>query len=225
MRKRINRRSFDGMLADFDEHELTKAVGCVITDELVETPVFQMRDEAFRYRFTTTKSGSHSSVGSTLAGNAADPLPGRELTRRNFVEALRENVIARTPCGAWISRSDKLEHGKSRALFACDSMNYLAFDSPCRSVERAWLGRCLALTPPKGTTGEDYEKRAARLLRHKLMFDYADFNSAHTLTAQKVVLKRLFRGLHDDWHRWLVKSFDNKSPECASYISRHFWHI
>ncbi len=87
-----------------------------------------------------------------------DELPKAELTRRHFVEALHTNPLMRTPAGAWISRSEKLEHGKTQALFACDSVNYLHFDAQCRAVERVWLSRQANLNPAGQGVATEYEK-------------------------------------------------------------------
>ncbi len=39
--------------------------------------------------------------------------------------------------------------------------------------------------------------------------DYEDFNSAHTIDAQKIVVEELFVGLEPKWHNWLIDSFDD----------------
>ncbi len=63
------------------------------------------------------------------------------------MEALHSNPICALPPAAWVSRSEKLEHGKSRALFACDTINYMHFDAPCTAVERMWHGQRCILQP------------------------------------------------------------------------------
>ncbi len=180
----------------------------VVRDEMPFRPNFPSADNAYNYRFATTKGGSHSAVGSTIAKEYMDELSKAELTRRHFVEALHTNPLMRTPAGAWISRSEKLEHGKTRALFACDSVNYLHFDAPCRAVERAWLNRRANLNPAGQGVATEYERRAARLGRYKVMFDFTDFNSAHTLESQKTVVREVFRGLNQEWLDWLERSID-----------------
>ncbi len=44
---------------------------------------------------------------------------------------------------------------------------------------------------------------------HKVMLDYEDFNSTHSLDAQKIVVSELFKGLAEPWLEWLTGSFDN----------------
>ncbi len=55
----------------------------------------------------------------------------------------------------------------------------------------------------------DLHGRVEHMGRYKLMLDYADFNSAHTLRAQKIVVSELFGNLDVTWKQWLIDSFDN----------------
>ncbi len=207
LKKRLEPDSIPGMLAHFDEAQLTAAVRAIIREELSH-PHFVEAEEAFAYRFANTKGGSHSTQGSRIAVDYMDELPPGELNRRNFVEALHTNPLLKLPPAAWISRSTKLEHGKSRALFACDTVNYLHFDAPCRAVENAWRSR-RCIIKPGGHDMQDIFGRVSKLKRYKLMLDYADFNSAHTLGAQKIVIRELFRDLNPEWLDWLISSVDN----------------
>ncbi len=65
------------------------------------------------------------------------------------------------------------------------------------------------LNPAAEGQGCDYERRVARLGRYKLMFDFKDFNSAHTLESQKCVIKHLFGDLDSEWRSWLMTSVSN----------------
>ncbi len=183
-------------------------VRTIIDEEMLQAPNFATRDGAFSQRFATTKGGSHSNHGSIIAKEYMSPLPEGEITRRNFVEALHTNPLLRLPPDTWVSRSSKLEHGKSRALFACDSINYMHFDAPCRAIERTWLNRNCIIAPGSGFDAHDLSERLKHAGRYKLMLDYADFNSAHTLRAQQIVVSELFRYLNHEWRDWLVESFN-----------------
>ncbi len=157
----------------------------IVREEMPRRPKFKSKEEAYNERFATTKGGSHSAIGSKIAREYVDNLPAGQINRRNFVEALHSNPLCKLPPAAWVSRSKKLEHGKSRALFACDTINYMHFDAPCTAIERVWLGRRCILRPGGESDSFDISKRAAVLRKYKIMLDYADFNSAHTLEAQK----------------------------------------
>ncbi len=208
MLKRVDPETQSMGFAPFSAADITRAVREVVRDELPCKPTFVDRDTAFAYRFATTRGGSHSAVGSVIGRTFCDPLPKCELTRRHFVESLHSNPLMQTPAGAWVSRSEKLEHGKTRALFACDTLNYLHFDAPCRAVEAAWLNNRANLNPAGEGVTTEYEKRAAWLCAYKVMFDFTDFNSAHTLESQKCVVREVFAGLDHEWLDWMLRSID-----------------
>ncbi len=107
-----------------------------------------------------------------------------------------------------MSKSEKLEHGKTRALFACDTVNYLHFDAPCRAIERGWLNIHANLNPAGAGVSTEYERRAATLGRYKVMFDYTDFNSAHSLQSQQTVIREVFKGMDNAWLEWMIQSID-----------------
>ncbi len=121
--KRTNPERQTELLAPFSDAQIADAIDRVVSEEMPISPDFISAECAFNTRFATTKGGSHSSVGSVLARDYIDELPKMQLTRRHFVESLHTNPLLRTKPGAWISRSMKLEHGKTRALFACDTAN------------------------------------------------------------------------------------------------------
>ncbi len=108
-----------------------------------------------------------------------------------------------------ISRSEKLEHGKTRALYACDSVNYFHFDARCTAIERVWLNNCAVLQPAGASNYNDFRDRAKKLKKYKVMLDFKNFNSAHTLRAQEIVIEELFSGLDPEWLDWLVRSINN----------------
>ncbi len=138
--KRLNASNRPGMLAHFHNAELRRVICDIVREEMPRRPKFKSKEEAYNERFATTKGGSHSAIGSKIAHEYVDNLPAGQINRRNFVEALHSNPLCKLPPAAWVSRSEKLEHGKSRALFACDTMNYMHFDAPCTAIERVWLG-------------------------------------------------------------------------------------
>ncbi len=147
MSKRLRPHDHKGMLCPFSREDVETAVSKVISEELPNGIAFPSIERAYAYRFATMRGGSHSKVGSVIASRFCDELPDGELTRRNFIEALHTNPLLKTPPGAWVSKAEKLEHGKSRALFACDTLNYLHFDAPCREIERNWRGLRVNLIP------------------------------------------------------------------------------
>ncbi|MCP3662368.1 MAG: hypothetical protein GY696_07710 [Gammaproteobacteria bacterium] len=209
LEKRLHPELVQGMLAQFDSAALRQAVRRVIASEIPVPPHYDDPNTVFVNRFATTKGGSHSAACEVNAAQYCDDLPVVEKNRRNFMESVHTNFLLQVPPGAFISRSAKLEHGKTRALYACDTVNYFHFDAPCSAIERAWLNNRAVLQPAGSSDYGDFRLRAARARHYKIMMDFADFNSAHTLEAQKIVTEELFAGLQVAWRDWLVASFDN----------------
>ncbi len=139
----------------------------MVAEEIPQRPVFKDKSAVFNEHFAATLCGSNSSVGTRVTEGFVNTFPKGEINRRNFVEALHTNPICALPPAAWVSRSEKLEHGKSRALFACDTINCLHFDAPCSAVERIWLDKRCVLQPGKDTDARDFVNRANRLKRFK----------------------------------------------------------
>jgi hypothetical protein len=204
MEKRLRPESVSGMLAKFDSHVLRYAVRSVVAEERGVLRVPEWKDYWER-RFSTTKAGAHN----RKAGRAM-PFGKRELHKRNYVECVEYQPVCAIPPGGTVSVSEKLENGKSRALYALDTENYLRFDAPARALEKCWRNKKAILKPASERSGEQCEMRSQRLMRYKMMFDYADFNSAHTNEAMKIVIEEVFSGMDREWHKWLVDSIDNQ---------------
>ncbi len=209
LRKQTHPTSISGMLADFDRGGLRQAVRDVVDSELTATPRYPSRDEVFHRRFATTKAGSHTAASSRVAKEFMSDMKLSQPTRRNFMEAVHSNFLLRTAPGASVSKSEKLEHGKSRALYACDSIHYFHFDAPCTEIERCWANNRAILQPAGTSDYSDFKQRGRSFRKYKIMLDFEDFNSAHTTEAQTNVVSELFRGLDEAWLSWLVDSFDN----------------
>lgn len=202
MQKRCAAYTRPGMLVDFPAGQLRAVVRAIVNEERGEFSVPRYAD-VFLRRFSTTKAGSHHRSEWTASAD----LPRRQLTRRNYVESMESDYVWRIPPGGYVSFSEKLEPGKTRAIYSLDSDNYLRFDAPARALEAAWRGHRANLKPSSGTMSEDLERRGGELRRWKMMFDYADFNSAHTIKAQQIVVEEAFKGMDEEWLRWLSESF------------------
>jgi hypothetical protein len=192
------------MLAPFSDDQIREAVRAVVKEERGDFRVESWRD-AFAKRFATTKGGSHNS----MARRKGLELPRRQLNKRNYAESIDFAEVWDVKPGGFVSVSEKLEHAKTRAIYSLDSENYFRFDAPARAVERCWKNKRAVLQPSKGMESETIESRARSLGKYKMMFDYADFNSAHTMSAQKIVVEEAFRGMDARWLDWLVRSYDN----------------
>ncbi len=100
-------------------------------------------------------------------------LPKR-VHRRVFVERCPVNPLTDW-CGETIyTASEKLEHGKRRAIFSCDSVTYVCFEHLLRPVELAWRGMHCLLDPGKiGNTALIH--RCLEQSGCNVMLDYDDF--------------------------------------------------
>ncbi len=74
------------------------------------------------------------------------------------MEAVHTNFLLQTPPGATVSKSEKFEHGKTRALYACDSVHYFHFDAPCTEIERCWANNRAILQPAGVSDYSDFKK-------------------------------------------------------------------
>ncbi|BAU79498.1 RNA dependent RNA polymerase [Diatom colony associated dsRNA virus 8] len=216
MDKRLNSFNRKGMLAPFSIEELTPVVRRIVNEErrTFEVPKWE---KAWRRRFATTKGGSHNSMGRRKGKD----LPDGQLNKRNYAEAVDFAEVGAVPAQGLVSVSEKLEHGKTRAIYSLNSENYFRFDAPARALESGWRNHRAVLQPSRGAESVTIEKRAKNLRKFKIMFDYADFNSAHTLEAQKLCVRELFAGMDAEWLKWLEDSFDNtwiKDPRTGKMV-------
>ncbi|BAU79510.1 RNA dependent RNA polymerase [Diatom colony associated dsRNA virus 13] len=204
MDKRTNSSNRPGMLAPYSIEELGPVVRRIVAEErrYFHVPTWE---NAWRRRFATTKGGSHNTMGR----RKGLPLPKGQLSKRNYAESVDFIEVDAIPPAGFVSVSEKLEHGKTRAIYSLNSENYFRFDAPARALEAGWRNRRAVLRPSDGSESVKIEKRASMLRRYKIMFDYADFNSAHTLEAQKLCVREMFAGLEPRWLQWLEDSFDN----------------
>jgi len=132
--------------------------------------------------------------------------------RRAWLEEIEEDPRLRWDGTTNVSASPKLEHGKTRAIFACDTVNYLAFEHLMATVEKSWRGQRVILNPGKG----GHLGMAERVARNRgragvsLMLDYDDFNSHHSTQSMQLVIRLLCErtGYPPDLQANLIKSLE-----------------
>lgn len=119
---------------------------------------------------------------------------GTRVTRRMAMEYTRDNPLLSWDGLTKVSVIEKLEQGKTRAIYSCNTANYVAFSRVLRPAERAWRGRRVIVDPGAGGNYGMFRRiREAwpGTLPVALMLDYADFNSQHTLESQQIVMEAL----------------------------------
>ncbi|CCC42235.1 RNA directed RNA polymerase [Beauveria bassiana victorivirus 1] len=213
-RRRCDPSKLTGELIDVDPDTLRDHVRSILRVELPNGCTVPTLDDFWTSRWLWCVNGSHTGASSDLLG-----IP------RDFLSATHERVYRRAasetvklePLTSWdgytsVSASQKLEHGKTRAIFACDTRSYFAFSWVLGSVQKAWRNSRVILDP--GTGG--HLGMAQRIINAQrgggvnLMLDYDDFNSHHSNGVMAMVFDELCKHVGmPDWYRdVLVKSFD-----------------
>ncbi|AHZ10902.1 RNA-dependent RNA polymerase, partial [Leishmaniavirus sani] len=205
-----------------ESERLRLAVRQVFNEELKPEDVrLRTKEDFWSSRWLWAANGGHS-----RALEHAHP----ELRTRKELRAYRKCVLEQwknNPMDDWdgkvfVTPSQKLEHGKSRLLLACDTLSYLWFEYFLKPVETAWANKRTLLNPGvinHYKVAKDFEGLLTDPTqpedghqRDDLVYslDFEDFNSQHSLTNQKLVFEELFNhiGLSNKDTARLVKSFD-----------------
>jgi hypothetical protein len=120
-------------------------------------------------------------------------LVGKRKHRRVFAEQVRDEPLTAWDGESYFSLSWKLECGKTRPIYAGDSLTYFAFEHLMKPVERSWRNIRAILDP--GRLGTWKVGKRIRNMRKEgsvhVMLDYDDFNSRHPLKYMQMVLEEL----------------------------------
>nr|QTE76048.1 RNA-dependent RNA polymerase [Neofusicoccum parvum victorivirus 1] len=192
--------------------DLESHIEAVVTRELQGREVaLPPLDEWWSGRWAWCVNGSQNSNSSALLG--VDERRFAQFHTRAYRRMAAE-AVEREPVSGWdgvtlISASPKLEAGKTRAIFACDTRSYFAFEWLLGTVQKAWRNDRVLLDP--GIGGHlGVANRVRGLMKHggvNLMLDYDDFNSHHSLLAQKQVFRVLNRRVGaPQWYRDAVEA-------------------
>lgn len=179
-----------------DMSALEEVIDRILDEELAGRDIeYEELDDFWHSRWQWCVNGSHSrAIDTQLGVKTADLLPGiNRVYRRMFAEAAMTEPISSWDGYTHVSTSAKLEHGKTRAIFACDTRSYFAFQHLLGPVSAAWLDKRVILDPGKlGHLG-----MASRVLRARgggginLMLDYDDFNSHHRTDVMQLLIRRV----------------------------------
>jgi len=202
------------------DEELRRHVKDIISSELKRKPEFEDTDTWWSRRWQWCVNGTENSLS-----NRALKLDSRRwaATHTRAYRKMAAEALEVEPTSDWdgvtlVSVSPKLEHGKTRAIFACDTLSYFAFARLLDPVQKVWANRRVLLDP--GGRGMSF---LARKINHgraaggvNLMLDYDDFNSQHTTRAMQIVFEELGRLVDypSDALATLVKSFDLTYVSC-----------
>jgi hypothetical protein len=206
---RVNKKVFlRDKAAKISQSDLRVALEEIKKYELPMDPSWPDTETHWKKRWAYTKSGSHSKRIERIAlGNTVTQ--SGQVTRREFAEAVNENLIAYGEPSVHAGVSLKLEAPKTRAIYGCDSISYFTFDYLLQPIERDWVGKRVLLKPSRSDALEDYSKWGSQLETYKVMLDYDDFNSQHSIESMQSVFEVFCSGAPQEVLDWALKSFSN----------------
>jgi hypothetical protein len=206
---RVDKRTFlRDKAAKISQSELRVALEEIKQYELPMDTEWPDTDAHWKKRWAYTKSGSHSKRIEKLALGDTVTQKG-QVTRREFAEAVRENLIAFGEPSVHAGVSLKLEAPKTRAIYGCDSISYFTFDFLLQPIERDWVGKRVLLKPSRSDALEDYSRWGSQLETYKVMLDYDDFNSQHSIESMQAVFEVFCSGAPQEVLDWALRSFSN----------------
>lgn len=216
-RRRVSEEPDMEVPVDLDR--LRVAVDAVLAEELEGVTIkIDSLEHHWNRRFEWCVAGSHSFTSNSTGvfGGISRYGPfGARMTRRMAMEHVSENAVAAWGGEVQVSAVEKLELGKTRAIYSCNTVSYAAFSRVLRPAEKAWRGHRVIVDPGAGGNYGMFKRiRESWPKTHPVvvMLDYADFNSQHTLAAQQTVVAALLDrcpGVEADEKQTLIDSFDN----------------
>nr|DBA07174.1 TPA_asm: RNA-dependent RNA polymerase (RdRP) [Trichomonas vaginalis virus 1] len=156
-------------------------------------------------RLLWSKSGSHY-----YPDNEIDQLLPKQPTRKEFLDVVTVDYIKERKPQVFIRQSRKLEHGKERFIYNCDTISYVYFDFILKFFEAGWQDS-EAILSPGDYTGERLHARITSY-KYKAMLDYTDFNSQHTIQSMRLIFETMKELLPPELTfalDWCIASFDN----------------
>lgn len=197
---------------NFPEAELRAAVRTVIRTELKDKSVrFADVDEHWSKRWLWCVNGAHGGALASMRPKYEVEF-ARRMHRKVFSENLQDEPITDWDATSFFTLSEKLEHGKTRAIFGGDTISYFCFDHFLKPIESAWRDYRVVLDPGKGGSIGMAERVERMKGAWHVMMDYDDFNSQHSLLAQAIVIDEAVKesGYDPVLGKKLVNSFYNQ---------------
>ncbi|AZT88633.1 RNA-dependent RNA polymerase [Colletotrichum eremochloae totivirus 1] len=171
--------------------ELRPHVRAILDLELAKRSPLPDVDDFWSSRWLWCVNGAQNRKSDEALG-LHPPLGGRRY-RRMAAEEKYDNPIPNWDGTTSVSASIKLETGKNRAIFACDTRSYFAFSHILNSAQRDWAGHRVILNPGLGGLA-GVARRVRNAQGHggvNVMLDYDDFNSHHATDVQQMIFEEL----------------------------------
>nr|UVX28902.1 MAG: RNA dependent RNA polymerase [Ustilaginoidea virens RNA virus 13] len=224
--QRCNPEYVRSHVVDIDPEELRAHVKSILKAELPTPSDMPDLDSFWTSRWLWCVNGSQTSDSSRALG--LDPKYYAATHTRAYRRSASENV-RHEPISSWdgsttVSASAKLETGKTRAIFACDTRSYFAFSWVLGVAQKDWRNSRVLLDPGVGGHLGMFQRiqRAQRGGGVNLMLDYDDFNSQHSTTSMQVVFQELCDIYRcPAWYKdVLVTSFEKMYVNCGGRRKR-----
>jgi len=138
-------------------------------------------------------------------------------THDRFYRRMAAEAVSAAPFEDWdgttfVSPSSKVEAGKTRAIFACDTRSYFGFSYILNQVQKDWKNKRVLLDPGKGGTLGISRRIRGAMSRPgiNLMLDYDDFNSQHSTRSMQIVFEEICSKYNapPEYTAQLVSSFE-----------------
>ncbi|AIT56394.1 RNA directed RNA polymerase [Ustilaginoidea virens RNA virus L] len=224
--QRCDRDFVDSHIVHVDPDELRPHVKSILDRELKNIRSMAPLDDFWTSRWLWCVNGSQTTESSLALG--IDPHYCKATHKRAYRRSASEHV-KNEPITSWdgrtsVSVSAKLEAGKTRAIFACDTRSYFAFSWILSAAQRDWANSRVLLDPGVGGHLGMFQRisRAQRGGGVNLMLDYDDFNSQHSTSSMQVVFDELCSKYNcPSWYRdTLVGSFEKMFVNCGNERKR-----
>ncbi|UHK03339.1 MAG: RNA-dependent RNA polymerase [Hangzhou totivirus 4] len=193
-------------LVGFSADELRPHVRALLSSELSRDVRLPDLQDFWSRRWLWCVNGSHTTKSSEAMGIPPDFLSKTHtrVYRRAAAETAKSEPLTDWDGRVFVSPSSKLEHGKTRAIFACDTRSYFAFSWILETVQQKWRNKRILLDP--GSGGHlGIARRISKAQRGggvNLMLDYDDFNSQHSNDVMAMVFEELCAHINaPSWYR------------------------
>nr|AET81012.1 RNA-dependent RNA polymerase [Trichomonas vaginalis virus 1] len=156
-------------------------------------------------RLLWSRSGSHYYPDEQI-----DQLLPPQPTRKEFLDIVTIDYIKQCKPQVFIRQSRKLEHGKERFIYNCDTISYVYFDFVLKLFESGWQDSEAILSP--GDYSSECLHAKISGYKYKAMLDYTDFNSQHTIQSMRLIFETMKELLPPEASfalDWCIASFDN----------------
>lgn len=192
-------------IVHLDQRVLRSKIRQILLEELKEPVVFDDPNSFWTKRWSWCVNGAHNKLVDKVynLGTDYNNLGVARVHRKVFVENVSANLLDAWSGESYFSASEKLELGKTRAIYGIDSVSYIAFEHLLRPVERLWLNRSVILDPGKvGSIGlHDIITNMRKRLRYNTMLDFDDFNSQHSIESMQSLFIELCQYTNYDKER------------------------